>query len=64
MYTRHRPDPNSDVASAFRDRLGRLERPERHAADAARVRICLNRSHETGLRARLGQAGLTPARLA
>jgi hypothetical protein len=54
MVTRNRPDPDREVALAFRDRIGRLERPERRAADGALVRLSLARSHPAGLRERLG----------
>jgi hypothetical protein len=62
MFTRNRPDPDGDLASTFRDRIGRLERPERHAADAAMVRICLARSRTVGLRERIGLERLGSAR--
>jgi hypothetical protein len=54
MDPRNRTDPDSAVATAFRDRIGRLERPEPHASEAALLRICLARSRSIGLRQRLG----------
>jgi hypothetical protein len=58
MSARNRTDSDPDLASAFRERIDRLERerPERHRADAAMTRICLARAHASGLRERLGLA--------
>jgi hypothetical protein len=56
MFARDQAQQDPDVASAFRERIGRLERerPGRRRADAALTRICLARAHSTGLRERLG----------
>lgn len=64
MNHRHSPAPDTAVAVAFRERITRLERPERHASDATMVRICLARNRSTGLRERLGLALAAQGRLA
>jgi hypothetical protein len=53
MLIRLRTNPAPDVASAFRDHVRRLGRPERQRTEAARVRIILTRAWRVGLRERL-----------
>ena len=53
MFRPHRTHPQSDIAAAFREGVGRLERPERRQAEAARLRICLGRTKTVGLLERL-----------
>jgi hypothetical protein len=56
MFIRLRTAPAPDVAAAFRDHVRRLERPERHRTEAARVRIILTHACRIGLRERIRHA--------
>lgn len=56
MFIRLRTNPSPDFATAFRDRVRHLDRPERHRTEAARVRIILAHACRIGLRERIHQA--------
>ena len=60
MFTRLRTNPAPDVATAFRDHVRRLGRPERERTEAVRLRIILTHSWRVGLRERLAQAAGRP----
>ena len=53
MAIHHRMEPVEDTAAAFRDRVGRLGRPDRRRNEALRVRVNLARASRVGLRERL-----------
>ncbi len=53
MLKPHRTYPHPDLAAAFREGVGRLERPDRRQTEAARLRICLAASSRGGLMDRL-----------
>ena len=57
MFRPHRTHPQSDIAAAFREGVGRLERPERRQAEAARLRMCLGRTKTRGLLERMRPEG-------
>lgn len=56
MFIRLRTNPAPDVATAFREHVRRLGRPERQRTEAVRVRIILTHSWRVGLRERLSHA--------
>jgi hypothetical protein len=62
MFKRHHTDPHPDIAGAFREGVGRLERPERRQTEATRLRICLTRTRRGVLLDRLQHDNLSASR--
>lgn len=62
MFKRHRTNLHPDIAVAFREGVGRLERPERRQTEATRLRICLTRTRRGVLLDRLQQDHLSASR--
>jgi hypothetical protein len=53
MFISFRINPAPDIATAFREHVRRLGRPERHRTEAVRVRIILTHACRVGLRERI-----------
>ena len=62
MFKQHRTHPHPDIAGAFRDGVGRLERPERRQTEATRLRICLTRPRKGVLLDRLQHDSVSASR--
>jgi hypothetical protein len=62
MFKRHRTHLHPDIAVAFREGVGRLERPERRQTEATRLRICLARPRKGVLLDRIQHDNLSASR--